>query len=105
MSAAAATATHTLKLKGEVPLDQEIASLIRSGKAKSSSHQATNYESSIYGPDPEGLKLLPAGTRIRLEESGVDISKGYPERPDINKVPIFLDEAFAIRNEERYSLD
>ncbi|GME91661.1 unnamed protein product [Ambrosiozyma monospora] len=32
--------------------------------------------------------------------SGVDISKGYPERPDINKVPIFLDEAFAIRNEE-----
>ncbi|ODV94166.1 hypothetical protein PACTADRAFT_86385 [Pachysolen tannophilus NRRL Y-2460] len=50
--------------------------------------------------DPAGLKILPEAARKRFEESGVDVSKGYPERPDKSKVPVYVDEAFAVRNED-----
>ncbi|GME77940.1 unnamed protein product [Ambrosiozyma monospora] len=93
---AAAVSTQTLKLKAEVPLDKEIESIIKSGKAK----RASNYQKAVYGPDPEGLKILPEGARLRLFESGVDISKGYPAKPNAEVIPVYLDEAYAIRNEE-----
>ncbi|GME82949.1 unnamed protein product [Ambrosiozyma monospora] len=89
--------TATLKLNGQIPLDQEIEQIIRQSKnitIKSGTEQAH------YGPDPEGLKILPEASRERLEASGVDLSKGYPNRPDKSKVPVYLDEAFAIRNED-----
>ncbi|CAM9017419.1 unnamed protein product [Wickerhamomyces anomalus] len=41
-------------------------------------------------------KELPALSRKRLEKYGIDLSKGYPRRPD--HIPIFLDEAYKIRN-------
>ncbi|VEU23102.1 DEKNAAC104121 [Brettanomyces naardenensis] len=52
------------------------------------------------GPDPEGLKILPEAAKKRLVEGGVDISKGYPQVPDRAKIPVFVDEAYAIRNED-----
>lgn len=39
---------------------------------------------------------VPKTTRARLEKYGIDLSKGYPERPA--HVPLYVDEGFAIRN-------
>jgi hypothetical protein len=41
---------------------------------------------------------LPASARARLEAAGIDLSNGYPERP---AKPLYLDDAFSIRNVER----
>ncbi|QDS68309.1 hypothetical protein FKW77_010675, partial [Venturia effusa] len=40
---------------------------------------------------------LPATTRTRLEKGGVDLSHGYPYRP---ARPLYLDDVYAIRNED-----
>jgi len=45
---------------------------------------------------------LPASARARLEKAGIDLSNGYPERP---AKPLYLDDAFAIRNVEREHID
>jgi len=45
---------------------------------------------------------LPAASRARLEKAGIDLSNGYPERP---AKPLFLDDAFKIRNVEREHVD
>ena len=39
---------------------------------------------------------LPPQTRKRLEKAGIDLSQGYPYRP---ARPLYLDDAFNIRNE------
>lgn len=39
---------------------------------------------------------LPAAARARLEKAGVDLSNGYPYRP---ARPLYLQDAFAVRNE------
>ena len=41
---------------------------------------------------------LPTAARARLEKAGIDLSNGYPERP---AKPLFLDDAYNIRNEDR----
>lgn len=43
---------------------------------------------------------MPSTTRTRLEKAGIDLSQGYPERPPTEDIPIFLDQAEAIRNSE-----
>src|SRR4051794_37540893 len=45
---------------------------------------------------------LPAAARARLEKAGIDLSNGYPERP---AAPLYLDDAFSIRNVEREHID
>lgn len=45
---------------------------------------------------------LPDAARARLEKAGIDFSNGYPERP---AKPLYLDDAFNIRNEEREHID
>lgn len=52
------------------------------------------------GPQKKWLSILPAPTRRRFEKAGIDISKGYPVIPPSKDIPKFVDEAFAIRNEE-----
>lgn len=59
-----------------------------------------NAEVAVTGPDPVGLSLLPEPARKRFEEAGVDISKGYPARPISLEIPIFLDEAYAVREKD-----
>lgn len=54
----------------------------------------------VTGPDPEGLKILPPATKLRLENAGIDLSKGYPARPDLSQIPIYVDDAYKIRNED-----
>lgn len=46
------------------------------------------------------VEQLPSTTRTRLEKAGIDLSQGYPERPPTEDIPIFLDQAEAIRNSE-----
>lgn len=43
---------------------------------------------------------LPEPTRRRFEKYGIDISEGYPVYPDKDKIPKFIDEAYAIRDRE-----
>ncbi|RDW64815.1 hypothetical protein BP6252_10466 [Coleophoma cylindrospora] len=45
---------------------------------------------------------LPETARARLEKAGIDLSKGYPERP---AAPLYLDDATAIRNTPRDHID
>ncbi|TID17329.1 alpha-ketoglutarate-dependent taurine dioxygenase [Venturia nashicola] len=45
---------------------------------------------------------LPETTRTRLEKGGVDLSQGYPYRP---ARPLYLDDVYAIRNEDREYVD
>jgi len=45
---------------------------------------------------------LPAPTRARLEKAGIDLSNGYPYRP---AKPLFLDDVYKIRNEDRGFVD
>jgi hypothetical protein len=45
---------------------------------------------------------LPEAARARLEKAGIDLSNGYPERP---AKPLYLDDAYSIRNEEREHVD
>ncbi|RCK58229.1 Alpha-ketoglutarate-dependent sulfonate dioxygenase [Candida viswanathii] len=54
----------------------------------------------ITGFDPEWAAKVPESTKQRFEKYGVDISQGYPYIPVNEKVPKFVDEAYAIRNEE-----
>ncbi|KAG7754183.1 hypothetical protein KL930_003087 [Ogataea haglerorum] len=53
-----------------------------------------------FGPDPDGLTILPDSIRKRLVDAGIDISKGYPTRPDKSLIPVYLDEATAIRDDD-----
>ena len=45
---------------------------------------------------------FPEAARARLEKAGIDLSTGYPERP---AKPLFLDDAFEIRNVDREHVD
>ncbi|KAM0706118.1 hypothetical protein Q7P35_006667 [Cladosporium inversicolor] len=45
---------------------------------------------------------LPGPTRARLEKAGIDLSNGYPYRP---AVPLYLQDVYAIRNEDREYTD
>ncbi|GME74472.1 unnamed protein product [Ambrosiozyma monospora] len=97
------TSTATLKIQGDIPLDQEIESIIRSsGKITVGSRKGPEV---IYGPDPRGLEILSNETRERFKAAGIDISKGYPTVPDKSKVPIYLDEALAIRDDDYTYVD
>lgn len=49
----------------------------------------------VAAPIKDSLALPPA-SRARLERAGVDLSHGYPYRP---ARPLYLDDAFAIRDE------
>lgn len=45
---------------------------------------------------------LPATARTRLEKAGIDLSGGYPYRP---AGPLYLDDAYAIRDYDRPHVD
>lgn len=45
---------------------------------------------------------LPESTRKRLEKAGIDLSNGYPYRP---AKPLYLDDAYAVRDYDRPYVD
>ncbi|KAG7697140.1 hypothetical protein KL930_002409 [Ogataea haglerorum] len=91
------SSTTTLKLQA-IPVDKEIENLIRSSKEIAIGLNAN--DTRHFGPDPDGLKILPETTRKRLVDAGIDISEGYPSRPDKSLIPVYVDEAAAIRDDD-----
>ncbi|GME77001.1 unnamed protein product [Ambrosiozyma monospora] len=94
----------SLEVTDDIPLDEKVKAIIRStGKLQLNRTGLGQNEKRVKitaGPDPAGLEILPDEARTRMEHSGVDLSRGYPEIPDISQVPVFVDEAFAVRNED-----
>jgi hypothetical protein len=45
---------------------------------------------------------LPPNSRARLEKAGIDLSAGYPYRP---AKPLYLDDIYNIRNQDREHVD
>jgi hypothetical protein len=43
-------------------------------------------------------EALPKTTRARYERHGVDLSKGYPELPPSENIPLYIDDAKNVRN-------
>ncbi|CAK9439150.1 uncharacterized protein LODBEIA_P33740 [Lodderomyces beijingensis] len=74
-------------------LVEKLASIKPVGWAKSKREPITGF-------DPEWANRLPETTRERFAKHGVDITRGYPYIPTTDKIPKFVDEAHAIRNEE-----
>ncbi|GMF98769.1 unnamed protein product [[Candida] boidinii] len=80
----------TLKLTGEVEklsIDEQVRRIVTSDQFNAHSAGSRGYEIGKTGPDPEGLKILPEAAKKRFEEFGVDVSAGYPERPEIKEIP------------------
>ncbi|CCH40887.1 Alpha-ketoglutarate-dependent sulfonate dioxygenase [Wickerhamomyces ciferrii] len=50
------------------------------------------------GFDESLVEELPSTTRARFERHGVDLSKGYPEKPPSDQIPLYVDDAFKIRD-------
>lgn len=48
---------------------------------------------------------LPENTKVRFDKYGIDYSKGYPERPPTENIPIFLDEVKKLRSEPQHFVD
>ena len=44
------------------------------------------------------VDALPKLAREYLERHGVDLSKGYPEKPQSEQIPLYVDDALKIRN-------
>ncbi|GMM28502.1 hypothetical protein DAMA08_012180 [Martiniozyma asiatica (nom. inval.)] len=86
--------------KDDISIDKIVENLIRTsnvGITRRSNGAKTN---SVIGRDPMGAKLLPEHSRKRLEDGGIDLSQGYPEIPDRSDLPVFIDQAYAVRNED-----
>ncbi|ODV62255.1 TauD/TfdA dioxygenase family protein [Ascoidea rubescens DSM 1968] len=82
-------------------IDQQIEAIIKTEFKSAYVHSQSLLPKDVpNGSDPEGLKRLPESTRKRFDDAGIDISKGYPHVPNKKDIPIFLDEAFEIRNKE-----
>ncbi|KAF2109002.1 hypothetical protein BDV96DRAFT_503650 [Lophiotrema nucula] len=58
-------------------------------------------ETDTVQPKKDSL-ALPEPARKRLEDAGIDLSSGYPYRP---AKPLYLDDVYNIRNEEREFVD
>ncbi|GMM48744.1 hypothetical protein DAPK24_053420 [Pichia kluyveri] len=85
---------QSLDIVNDLPIDKQIEQLIKNHKELSISRS----RKSIVNDEQDGLKLLPESSRKRLEDGGIDLSKGYPEVPNRDEIPIFVDEAHAIRD-------
>lgn len=88
--------TISLTGKEEAPIDKHIKELIINNEKSSILKQG----STASGADPKGLEILPEPAKQRFRDAGVDISQGYPSRPQKDKIPIYVDEAFEIRNRD-----
>lgn len=94
------TQKPTLQVVNDIPIDEQIENLVRQHSELTITRSRDIKVNFINGADSEGLELLPATSRKRLEEDGIDLSKGYPEIPDRTEIPVFVDQAYAIRNKE-----
>lgn len=85
-------------INDEIPIDVQIEELIRNHKELNITRTRDSSLKFQGGGDKLGLELLPPSSRKRLEDGGIDLSLGYPEVPDRSEIPIFVDQAHAIRD-------
>lgn len=77
---------------------REAVTLLISKLGSKSSDAKSSYKG---GFTDSFIENLPLSTRARYEKYKIDLSKGYPEKPPTEKIPIFIDDAVKIRNEEQ----
>ncbi|GMM31538.1 sulfonate dioxygenase [Martiniozyma asiatica (nom. inval.)] len=83
-----------------LPIDQQVEFLIRNTDGVNITRSSGTTAKLFVGKDPLGAKLLPANSRKRLEDGYINVDEGYPEIPDRSKVPVFVDQAYAVRDED-----
>ncbi|ODV58876.1 TauD/TfdA dioxygenase family protein [Ascoidea rubescens DSM 1968] len=82
-------------------VDEQIENIIKKQLKTAYIHNKSAVSKDVpSGGDLEGLKALPESAIKRFKDAGIDLSRGYPQVPDKEKVPVFLDEAIQIRNKE-----
>ncbi len=79
---------------------QELQETIKKLASLNPIGHSNNKSAVITGFDPNWGEKLPETTKQRFTKYGIDISQGYPYIPQNTKIPKFLDEAYAIRDEE-----
>ncbi|KAK6204736.1 taurine catabolism dioxygenase [Scheffersomyces amazonensis] len=90
----APTATPATESKDDLEATvKKLASLKPIGHSSFKGDVKVGYEGSW-------IEGLPESTKARYARHGVDISNGYPYVPENDKIPKFVDEAYAIRNED-----
>lgn len=55
----------------------------------------------VTGGSLDLASLIPPTTKARYERHGVDTSKGYPEKPPSQQIPLYVDDAQKIRDTEK----
>ncbi|CAK7900944.1 alpha-ketoglutarate-dependent sulfonate dioxygenase [[Candida] anglica] len=96
MSPSAATTTPANAAETPVELseiEQIVTKLAKSGIKNPRSASKGGFADSW-------VENLPATTKARFEKYGIDISQGYPQRPPTEDIPIFVDQAHAVRDKE-----
>lgn len=88
----------SIQITRDPPVDQVIEDLVRKHKELNITRSRDEKLNLVQGADVEGLKLLPASSKKRLEKDGIDLSRGYPEVPSREEIPVFVDQAHAIRD-------
>ncbi|QPG74282.1 hypothetical protein FOA43_001607 [Brettanomyces nanus] len=82
-----------------VSLDEQIEYLVRN-RQDISITRSRNRPTDLTGTDEEGLAFLPESSKRRMVADGVDISHGYPEVPGRSEIPVYVDQAHAIRDHD-----
>lgn len=94
----ATTQPIRVSVVNDIPVDQQVENIIRTAQGLNITRSRGADVKLVVGRDPEGVKLLPKHSKKRLEEGGIDLSLGYPEIPDRSELPVFVDQAYAVRN-------
>ncbi len=83
-----------------VGVDEQIEYLVRNDPNISVTRSSNRSNTLGEGADRSGLDLLPPEARKRMEEDGINLEGGYPEIPDRSHIPVYVDQAYAIRNHD-----
>jgi alpha-ketoglutarate-dependent taurine dioxygenase len=90
--------SQSIKIINDIPIDLQIEDLVRKHNELNITRSRDENLKFEGGGDKLGLALLPESSRKRLEDAGLDLSSGYPEVPERDQIPIFVDQAYAIRD-------
>lgn len=82
----------------DTPIDEQIEKLIRNNKELRITRQHHENFSPNSKTPISGLNLLPEATKQRFSADNIDLSNGYPEIPPRSQIPVFVDQAHAVRD-------
>lgn len=102
MSEETSTVTKSKVLQSSIkapPIDEQIEQLVRTQKTISVT-RAGNGNQHVHAQLIDGESFLPESTKKRFALDKVDLSHGYPALANRATVPIYVDEAKAIRDHD-----